>query len=233
MGRHAGWIAAAAGWPREGRRRSAAPDPVPGEALRRGRLPGPGQGTVARVGWCTVVVVGGPEVARRPLRRRGRHARRLRPRPARRGRPDHRRSVKDGSASSSTGRCPTTCSARRGIWPRRPTSNTPRRWARPAVEYALAGKNDGDAGIRRLSDAPYRWKIEADAAGQVANHEKKMPRATSAATATASPPPAALPRAAGARRGPAAVRRDGLPKYVLLKNVAVPRKLPEYRIADR
>ena len=39
MGRHAGWLAAAAGLAGADAGRGAAPDPVPGAALRRGRLP--------------------------------------------------------------------------------------------------------------------------------------------------------------------------------------------------
>jgi 6-phosphofructokinase 1 len=44
-----------------------------------------------------------------------------------------------------------------------------------AVEYALAGRNGVMPVIRRLSDAPYRWKIEPAKLSDIANHEKKMP----------------------------------------------------------
>ncbi len=44
-----------------------------------------------------------------------------------------------------------------------------------AVDYALAGNNGTMPVIRRLSDRPYRWKIEPAALSAVANHEKKMP----------------------------------------------------------
>ena len=45
-----------------------------------------------------------------------------------------------------------------------------------AVEYAAAGLNGVMPIIVRTQDAPYRWKIEPVALGKVANKEKKMPR---------------------------------------------------------
>src|SRR6476469_10984912 len=44
-----------------------------------------------------------------------------------------------------------------------------------AVEYALKGMNGVMPVIRRLADSPYRWKIEAAPLDAIANHEKKMP----------------------------------------------------------
>jgi len=44
-----------------------------------------------------------------------------------------------------------------------------------AVEYALAGMNGVMPVIRRLADSPYRWKIEPAKLSDIANHEKKMP----------------------------------------------------------
>jgi 6-phosphofructokinase 1 len=44
-----------------------------------------------------------------------------------------------------------------------------------AVAYALAGRNGVMPVIRRLSDSPYRWKVEAAPLSSIANHEKKMP----------------------------------------------------------
>ena len=45
--------------------------------------------------------------------------------------------------------------------------------------------------IERTSDMPYRWSIGAAPLDEVANVEKMMPRTSSAATASASPPSAA------------------------------------------
>ncbi|HEX5663044.1 MAG TPA: 6-phosphofructokinase, partial [Xanthomonadaceae bacterium] len=44
-----------------------------------------------------------------------------------------------------------------------------------AVQYALKGMNATMPVIKRTSDSPYRWKIEAAPLDKVANHEKKMP----------------------------------------------------------
>ena len=45
-----------------------------------------------------------------------------------------------------------------------------------AVQYALAGKTAVMPVIKRVSDKPYRWKIESAALGRIANKEKKLPR---------------------------------------------------------
>lgn len=44
-----------------------------------------------------------------------------------------------------------------------------------AVEYALKGMNGVMPIIKRVSNKPYRWKVEAAPLEKVANHEKKMP----------------------------------------------------------
>ena len=104
---------------------------------------------------------------------------------------------------------------------------------RAGVEYALAGKNAVMPVIVRSSDAPYRWKIEAAPLGKVANHEKTLPKSyirrdgygiTEAARRYLEP----LIRG----EDPPPSGKDGLPKYVRLKNVAVKKKLPAYAIAD-
>ena len=99
------------------------------------------------------------------------------------------------------------------------------------VEYALAGKNAVMPVIVRTGDAPYRWKIEAAPLGKVANHEKTLPKSyirrdgygiTEAARRYLEP----LIRG----EDPPPSGKDGLPKYVRLKNVAVKKKLPAYLI---
>ncbi|QHB72631.1 6-phosphofructokinase [Stenotrophomonas rhizophila] len=99
-----------------------------------------------------------------------------------------------------------------------------------AVQFALKGHNAVMPVIVRSSDAPYRWKIEAAPLHKVANHEKKMPAGfirkdgfgiTAKARAYLSPlikGEAPLPYGA-----------DGLPKYVTLKNVGVKKKLPAWQ----
>jgi 6-phosphofructokinase len=45
-----------------------------------------------------------------------------------------------------------------------------------AVEFALAGKNAVMPVIKRLSNKPYKWKIEAASLSKVANVEKTLPK---------------------------------------------------------
>ena len=47
---------------------------------------------------------------------------------------------------------------------------------RAAVRFALAGKTAVLPVIKRVSDSPYRWRIEEAPLGRVANREKKLPR---------------------------------------------------------
>lgn len=96
-----------------------------------------------------------------------------------------------------------------------------------AVEYAFKGMNGVMPVIVRTSDAPYRWKIEPAPLSEIANHEKKMPddfiRAdgfgiTDAARRYLEP----LIRG----ESPPPYGRDGLPKYVSLRNTMRPKRLP-------
>ena len=98
-----------------------------------------------------------------------------------------------------------------------------------AVRYALEGRNATMPAIIRTSDAPYRWRIEPAPLDRIANREKTMPRGfirrdghgiTAAARAYLEP----LVR--GEAYPP--YGRNGLPKYVTLKNVEVARKLPRW-----
>ena len=98
-----------------------------------------------------------------------------------------------------------------------------------AVEFALRGDNAVMPVITRASQSPYRWKIEPAPLRKVANHEKKMPASfirkdgygiTDKARAYLQP----LIRG----EAPTAYGRDGLPTYVRLKNVAVAKKLPDW-----
>ena len=45
-----------------------------------------------------------------------------------------------------------------------------------AVKFALQGKTAVMPVIKRVSDRPYRWKIESAALSRIANKEKKLPR---------------------------------------------------------
>jgi 6-phosphofructokinase len=94
-----------------------------------------------------------------------------------------------------------------------------------AVELAVAGKNAVMPAIVRVSDTPYRWKIGVAPLTRVANVEKTMPRDFITADGfgiTAKARKYLLPLIRG-EAFPAF--KDGLPRYVRLKNVAVPKKL--------
>ena len=98
---------------------------------------------------------------------------------------------------------------------------------REAVRYAVAGKTAVMAGIKRTSDKPYRWKIEPVPLSKVANHEKKMPKrfiTRDGFHITQACRDYLLPLIAGVDTPP---YKNGLPDYVHLKNVSVPRKLAE------
>ena len=108
-------------------------------------------------------------------------------------------------------------------------------WAvgKAAVEYALAGRNAVMPVIVRTSDAPYRWKIEPAPLSKVANHEKKLPKnfiSRDGYGITAAARRYLEPLIRG--EDPPKYLRDGLPDYVRLKNVLMRKKLAGYSIAD-
>ncbi|HET9763916.1 MAG TPA: diphosphate--fructose-6-phosphate 1-phosphotransferase, partial [Casimicrobiaceae bacterium] len=94
-----------------------------------------------------------------------------------------------------------------------------------AVDLAVAGKNAVMPAIVRVSDSPYRWKIGVAPLDKVANVEKHMPRdfiTPDGFGITAKARKYLSPLIRGEAPPPF---RDGLPRYVRLKNVAVPKKL--------
>lgn len=99
-----------------------------------------------------------------------------------------------------------------------------------AVELALAGRNAVMPGVVRLADKPYRWEIGVADLKDVANVERKMPRdfiSNDGFHITDECRTYLAPLIAGEDYPP---YRDGLPDYVRLKNVSVPRKLGEFKI---
>jgi len=94
-----------------------------------------------------------------------------------------------------------------------------------AVELAVAGKNAVMPAIVRVSDAPYRWRIGVAPLTRVANVEKTMPRdyiTSDGFGITAKARKYLSPLIRGEAFPPF---KDGLPRYVRLKNVAVPKKV--------
>ncbi|HEX6613763.1 MAG TPA: 6-phosphofructokinase [Rhodanobacteraceae bacterium] len=231
MGRHAGWIAASAGL--AGTHREEAPHIIlfPEITFDEAKFLERVRETVARVGWCVVVASEG-------IRN-----------------PDGRFVSETGSTDAFGhaqlgGVAPALASLVREKlklkvhWAlpdylqrsaRHIASKTDAEQAyavgKAAVEYALKDMNAVMPVITRTSDSPYRWKIEPASLDKIANREKKLPRSffskdgygiTAAARAYLSP----LIRG----EAPPPYGRNGLPEYVVLKNVAVRKKLPAFDI---
>ena len=96
---------------------------------------------------------------------------------------------------------------------------------RAAVEFAIAGKSAVMPAIRRLSDAPYRWDIIEAPLSEVANQEKLLPPDFISADGfgiTEAARRYLAPLIVGEAYPPF---KNGLPDYVKLQNVAVPKKL--------
>ena len=94
-----------------------------------------------------------------------------------------------------------------------------------AVEFAVEGKNAVMPTIERRSDEPYEWAIGCANLADVANVEKKMPRdfiSEDGFGITEKCRRYLLPLIQGEDYPP---YKDGLPDYVRLRNVAVPKKL--------
>ncbi len=98
-----------------------------------------------------------------------------------------------------------------------------------AVELALRGKNSVMPAIIRKSDRPYRWTIGTAPLDKVANHEKMMPRSYISRDGFGITPAARrylAPLIQGEDYPP---YKDGLPAYVSLKGIPVKKKLPKRR----
>ncbi len=230
MGRHAGWLAAAAGLAGAGG--DAAPQVIlfPEIAYDEAKFLARVKAVVERVGWCVVVVSEGI-----------RHA-------------DGRFVADAGGGKDAFGHSQlggvgpliaATVKDRLGLkvhWTvpdylqrsaRHLASKTDLAHAtavgKAAVEYALAGRNGVMPVIVRTGDKPYKWKVAPAPLTDIANHEKKMPAGfiskdgwgiTAACRAYLGP----LVRG----EAPPPYGPDGLPRYVRLKNTPVPRRLPAW-----
>lgn len=231
MGRHAGWLAAAAGL--AGTRPDQPPHIIlfPEVPFDESRFLDKVKATVARVGWCVVVVSEGL-----------RHAD---------GRFVAEAGGKDAFGHSQLGGVGPSLAAtvkdRLGFkvhWTvpdylqrsaRHLASRTDFEQAqavgKAAVEYALAGRNAVMPVIVRTAHAPYRWKIEPAPLEKIANHEKKMPKGFIRADGygiTAACRRYLAPLIAG--EVPPPFGRDGLPQYERLKNRPVRKKLAPYAV---
>jgi len=229
MGRHAGWIAAAAGLAGNGRDEPPHLILFPEVPYDEKAVLTEIQRVVDRVGWCTVVV---SEGLRHPD---GRFV-------AEAGGKDAFGHVQLGGVGPTLAG---TITAKLGLkthWAvpdylqrsaRHIASQTDYDHARAvgeaAVALALAGNNAVMPAIRRSSDQPYRWKIDPVSLKRVANHEKKMPKGyirRDGYGITDSCRRYLAPLIRG--EAPLEYGRDGLPKFVKLKNQLVAKKLPDY-----
>lgn len=99
-----------------------------------------------------------------------------------------------------------------------------------AVEYAIAGHNSVMPTIERISSTPYTWKTGMAELSKVANVEKMMPAdfiSEDGFGITDKCREYLNPLIEGEDYPP---YKNGLPDYVRLKNVAVARKLSEFKI---
>jgi 6-phosphofructokinase len=100
-----------------------------------------------------------------------------------------------------------------------------------AVDLALAGRNSVMPTVVRTSSRPYRWKIGEARLSRVANVEKMMPRnfiTPDGFGITKRCRDYLEPLVQGEDYPP--YGRDGMPKYVQLKNVAVAKKLKGFKL---
>ncbi|MEI8384687.1 MAG: 6-phosphofructokinase [Nitrosomonadaceae bacterium] len=99
-----------------------------------------------------------------------------------------------------------------------------------AVEFAIKGHNAVMPTIDRLSNQPYKWKVGMAQLSHVANVEKMMPSnfiTKDGFGITEKCREYLTPLIKGEDYPP---YRDGLPNYVRLKNVAVKKKLGNFKI---
>lgn len=230
MGRHAGWLAAAAGM--AGKNPEDAPQIIlfPERAYDEAAFLAQVKKVVAKVGWCVVVASEGIQYAD------GRFVA-----DAGGGKDSFGHTQLGGVASYLAGRVKNELGMK-VHWTlpdylqrsaRHIASKTDWEQAqaagKAAVQFALKGQNSVMPVIVRTSDAPYRWKIEAAPLTKVANHEKKMPNSfirKDGYGITAAARKYLEPLIRGEAYPP--YGRDGLPTYVTLKNVAVKKKLGKW-----
>ena len=176
MGRHAGWLAAAAGL--AGRTPEEAPHLIlfPERTYDEAAFLAAVEAVVRRVGYCVVVASEGIHDAN------GKFVA-----DAGAGTDSFGHTQLGGVASHLAGRVQAVL-GHKVHWAmpdylqrsaRHIASDTDFRQAqavgRKAVQFALKGLNATMPVIRRISDSPYRWRVEAAPLERIANAEKKMP----------------------------------------------------------
>jgi 6-phosphofructokinase 1 len=235
MGRHAGWIAAAAGL--AGKRADEPPHvilfpEIPfDEAAFLARV----KATVERVGWCTVVVSEGVKNADGKFL-------------AEAGTTDAFGHTQLGGVGPMIAQLVKNKLGYKFHWAvpdylqrsaRHMASKADAEQAyavgKAAVEYALAGKNGVMPVIKRVSNTPFKWKLVPAPLTAIANVEKKLPRGFISADGFGITP-AARRYLEPLIRGEDAPPYDavsGLPKYAKPELKLAKKKLPAYSITDK
>lgn len=230
MGRHAGWLAAAAGL--AGRTPDDAPHLIlfPERAYDEADFMARVRGVVERVGYCVVVASEGIRTADGTFVA-----------DAGGGKDAFGHTQLGGVASHLAGRVKDVLGYK-VHWAlpdylqrsaRHLASETDLRQAqavgRKAVEYAMKGMNAVMPVIVRLRDRPYRWTVKPAPLADIANIEKVMPAdfiredghgITEAARRYLEP----LVRG----EAPPPYGRDGLPRYVVVPQATIPARLPPW-----
>ena len=97
-----------------------------------------------------------------------------------------------------------------------------------AVEFALAGKNAVMPVIKRLSNKPYKWKIESSSLSKVANVEKTLPKSYISKDGFRITDKG-LDYLRPLIQGETPITyKDGIPIIAKLKNILVKKKLSSY-----
>lgn len=99
-----------------------------------------------------------------------------------------------------------------------------------AVELALKGQNAVMPTVERVSDKPYKWKVGVAQLSKVANVEKFMPRNFITADGFGITEKCRTYLSPLIKGEDYPTYKDGLPQFVQLKNVAVVKKLEEFKI---
>jgi 6-phosphofructokinase 1 len=99
-----------------------------------------------------------------------------------------------------------------------------------AVELALKGQNAVMPTVERVSDKPYKWKVGVAQLSKVANVEKFMPRNFITADGFGITEKCRTYLSPLIKGEDYPTYKDGLPQFVQLKNVAVAKKLDEFKI---
>lgn len=230
MGRHAGWLAAAAGLAGEGRNDAPQIILFPERAYDEAAFLAQVDAVVKRVGWCVVVTSEGIRDAE------GRFVA-----DSGGGKDSFGHTQLGGVAAHLAGRVKDVL-GHKVHWTlpdylqrsaRHIASKTDLEQAlavgRKAVEFALAGRNAVMPVIVRTSDAPYHWTVEDAHLSKIANHEKTMPAGfirKDGFGITAAARRYLQPLIAGEAFPP--FGRDGLPIYVVLDQATIRRTLPTW-----